>query len=428
MIRNTWPKLMRSAGDSRASRACDRRHLLFSSSGSGGGSLIRIIVLIVCYTVMATCGDSKDRTPRGLKELQLALNKPGLLGECDLEPSCDWRWNKTGGFVVMQAPARSKFGPTTDANTTKDGHFLWYSGSGTAQMWSPRIPPTTARCTLELWMHQVAMEDGAINLVIDTNNVSSVTEEKYGNNNARWENVRFFLGAISQSNRLFLEILLPYANSSVAVDNVHLVNCFPDITLNKVICTDDMFRCKNGTCLSSIHICDFTKDCPDGEDEMFECDKIPENARCNFENGWCGWSNVPGRPLNWTLRSGPTPERNVPAYDHTYRNKTGTYAYVDMFKRVAYGSRGTIESPLYNPTPPYSSDPKNLFYQSCQVRSCLSFASLCYLKMHSDLYHHIRNKICIIIKSRMDAVSYLRIKTLRLGSTRSQYFAVTLKK
>lgn len=52
-------------------------------------------------------------------------------------------------------------------------------------MWSPKIPPTSARCTLELWMHQVAMEDGAINLVIDTNNVSSVTEEKYGNNNAR---------------------------------------------------------------------------------------------------------------------------------------------------------------------------------------------------------------------------------------------------
>lgn len=32
-----------------------------------------------------------------------------------------------------------------------------------------------------------------------------------------------------------------------------------------------------------------------------------------------------------------------------------------------YGNRGTIESPLYNPTPPYSSNPKSPYYQSCQV-------------------------------------------------------------
>jgi len=37
---------------------------------------------------------------------------------------------------------------------------------------------------------------------------------------------------------------------------------------------------------------------------------------------------------------------------------------------IEYGSRGTIESPLYNPTPPYSNDPKSLYYQSCQVCVC----------------------------------------------------------
>ncbi|XP_025157747.1 ALK tyrosine kinase receptor [Harpegnathos saltator] len=379
MMRNTWPGLARSASDSRASRTCDRRHVLSGGGGGGGdgggggggggGSgrlLLRIVALTLCC-VVAICGDSKDRTARGLKDLQEALNKASAIGECDLEPNCDWKWNKTRGFVLMQAPARSKFGPTTDANNSKDGHFLWYNGSGTAQMWSPRISSTSTRCTLELWMHQVAMEDGAINLVIDTNNVSSVTEEKYGNNNARWENMRFFLGAISQPYKLFLEILLPYANSSVAVDNVRLVNCFPDSTLGAVLCTDNMFRCKNGSCLSNIRICDFIKDCPDGEDETSECDKIPENARCNFEDGWCGWANVPERPLNWSLRSVST-DRVGPAYDHTYGNKTGTYAYVEMSKRVEYGSRGTIESSLYNPTPPYSSDIKSPYYQSCQVR------------------------------------------------------------
>lgn len=51
---------------------------------------------------------------------------------------------------------------------------------------------------------------------------------------------------------------------------------------------------------------------------------MPKNARCNFENGWCGWTNVPGRPLNWTLHKGATPSiRTGPNYDHTYRNATG---------------------------------------------------------------------------------------------------------
>lgn len=59
-------------------------------------------------------------------------------------------------------------------------------------------------------------------------------------------------------------------------------------------------------------------------------DKVPETARCNFESGWCGWNNVPGRPLNWTLHQGPTPtERTGPSYDHTYRNETGTSITID---------------------------------------------------------------------------------------------------
>ncbi|XP_076750221.1 anaplastic lymphoma kinase isoform X1 [Xylocopa sonorina] len=130
-----------------------------------------------------------------------------------------------------------------------------------------------------------------------------------------------------------------------------------------------MFRCNNGSCLNTTRVCDLTKDCADGEDEELDCDKIPENARCNFEHGWCGWENVPGRLLNWTLHRGATPsEKTGPSYDHTYRNASGTYAYVNMSKRVGYGSRATIKSPLYNPTPPYSSDPKSPYYRSCKVR------------------------------------------------------------
>lgn len=61
---------------------------------------------------------------------------------------------------------------------------------------------------------------------------------------------------------------------------------------------------------------------------------MPENTRCNFEHGWCGWTNVPERPLNWTLRKGPVPsEKTGPSHDHTYRNKTGVHLKLDLTKR-----------------------------------------------------------------------------------------------
>ncbi|XP_015429458.1 PREDICTED: ALK tyrosine kinase receptor [Dufourea novaeangliae] len=331
------------------------------------GNLLLRVLLSLCY-ITGTCSGWRDRMPRGTKELQSALGRPSQLGYCDLEKSCDWLWNQTLGLKRV-TPARSRFGPRTDASHLEYGHFLWYTGGGNLQMWSTTIPRTGSRCMLELALYQVEMRDGLINLVIITNNTSSIAAEKPGNNHARWEMTRFNLGAISQPHQLLLEISVPYPNSSIAVDNIRLVDCFPELAPVGTSCTKDMFRCNNGSCLNRTRVCDLTKDCANGEDESLDCDKIPENARCNFERDWCGWRNVPERPLNWTLHRGPTPsDKTGPSYDHTYRNASGTYAYVDVSKQVKLGSRGTIESPLYNPTPPYSSDANSRYYRSCQVR------------------------------------------------------------
>ncbi|XP_076176518.1 anaplastic lymphoma kinase isoform X2 [Ptiloglossa arizonensis] len=329
--------------------------------------LLRIVVSLCCIT--GGCCDWRERMVRGNKDLQITLTRPSQLGHCDLEESCDWSWNQTLEFNRTTPSARNKFGPKTDANNSENGHFLWFTGRGKPQLWSYSIPRTGSLCVLELAMYQVEMSDGIINLIIVTNETSSFAAQKEGNNNATWETTRFNLGAISQPHRLLLEMLTPYSNSSIAIDNIRLIDCFPESTPVGAACTEDMFRCNNGSCLNRTRICDLTKDCADGEDEALDCDKMPENSRCNFEHGWCGWKNVPGRPLNWTLHRGATPsDKTGPSYDHTYRNASGTYTYVNMSKKVEYGSRGTIESPLYNPTPPYSSDPKSRYHRSCQVR------------------------------------------------------------
>ncbi|XP_012145693.1 anaplastic lymphoma kinase isoform X2 [Megachile rotundata] len=364
MIRGTSRVL--TANSRRLKHCCQSEFHLF-------GNLLLRILLILCY-ITGTCCYWKEKMPRGTNDIQIGLSRALQLGHCDLEITCDWFWDQTSGFKRITPASKGRHVPTTDASRSETGHFLWYTEGEKAQMWSVTIPPTGTRCVLELSLYQVEMKDGAIKLLITTNNTSSIAVEKAGNNHAKWDVTRFKLGAISQHHRLLLEFLLPYSNSSVGVDNIRLIDCFPERLQPGTACTDNMFHCSNGLCLNRTHVCDLTKDCPNGEDEGLDCDKIPENARCNFEHGWCGWRNVPGRPLIWTLHQGPTPsEKTGPSYDHTYRNASGTYAYVNMSKAVNmpkanYGSRGTIESPLYNPTPPYSSDEKSPYYKTCEVR------------------------------------------------------------
>ncbi|KYN34630.1 ALK tyrosine kinase receptor [Trachymyrmex septentrionalis] len=368
MINDTRPRLATTiAGYSRTSRTCNRRHV---SVHNGGNGRLLFGIVLYCY-ITVTCGSKISMLHgKNFKESAPAKHSSHYpqMGSCDLDTECDWSWNDTHGFKKVKArTSLSRAFPNTDANNSANGHFLWFSGKGDAHIWSKSIPRTGPHCRIEFSLYMVEMENGFINLVIQTNNMSSIAVTKSGNNTSMWKKISFSLRAIDQFYKLVLEVYVPYSNSSIGVDNLRLVNCFPESIGD---CTEDMFRCNNGSCLNKTRICDFTKDCPDGEDEARECDKIPKNARCNFEDGWCGWVNVPERPLNWTLHKGPTPtERTGPSYDHTYRNETGTYAFVNMAsKNIKYGSRGTITSPLYNPTPPYASNRESPFHKSCQVR------------------------------------------------------------
>ncbi|XP_031782038.1 leukocyte tyrosine kinase receptor isoform X2 [Nasonia vitripennis] len=339
------------------------------------GRLLPLLGLALAVLAGLMQAGAERRGARGsLKDLQLLLkSKPAgspTLGQCDFDRVCDWFWNATdGSFQLVKPPLPTQLGPSTDASRRPDGKFLYMPGPGVGQLASRVIPRTGSNCYLEVALYQVAMKRGTINLVIETfNKTSYLASMRSGNDNATWERSKFHLGSLNQEFSIILEMQAPFDNSSIAVDDIDLVNCFPESRSYE--CTESMFRCNNGSCLKREHVCDLTADCADGEDETGDCDKVPEHAKCNFEGGWCGWSNVRGRPLNWTLHQGPMPsERMGPVADHTYRNGTGTYAYVDMSKTdLQLGSRATINSPIFNPTPPYNHQPGSPYKNSCKVR------------------------------------------------------------
>ncbi|KAH0509719.1 ALK tyrosine kinase receptor [Microtus ochrogaster] len=65
------------------------------------------------------------------------------------------------------------------------------------------------------------------------------------------------------------------------------------------------FTCWNGTVLQLGQACDFHQDCAQGEDEGQLCSKLPAGFYCNFEDGFCGWTQGPLSPHipRWQVRT-----------------------------------------------------------------------------------------------------------------------------
>ncbi|XP_044929830.1 ALK tyrosine kinase receptor-like [Mustela putorius furo] len=65
------------------------------------------------------------------------------------------------------------------------------------------------------------------------------------------------------------------------------------------------FTCWNGTVLQLGQACDFHRDCAQGEDEGQLCSKLPAGFYCNFEDGFCGWTQgtLSSHNPRWQVRT-----------------------------------------------------------------------------------------------------------------------------
>lgn len=97
---------------------------------------------------------------------------------------------------------------------------------------------------------------------------------------------------------------------------------------------------------------------------------MPYGARCNFEDDWCGWENIDIKTIEWTRHNGSTPTNFTgPNYDHTYKNSTGSYLYVNMLKENAqFANAAILRSVYFNPPPRVHNNASSRFYNSCSIR------------------------------------------------------------
>uniref|UniRef100_A0A182P1D0 receptor protein-tyrosine kinase n=1 Tax=Anopheles epiroticus TaxID=199890 RepID=A0A182P1D0_9DIPT len=326
-----------------------------------------------------------------------------ILGmKCNFETECAWTWeenNQHQGFQVVTGMNLTESnrtglmpGPGADPAHNANGHFLHLRLTQESQpqiLTSPVFGATKENCYLEVFTHQSAMHHGSIRIVIETigNQESSwVPAEIMGNDLRRWQLNTFRIDRISKDFKVLFEVvpnkLGGQARGHVSIDNLRMVNCFPDsISTNN--CSYSQVQCTSSkvpVCIKTPRICDITVDCDDNEDETLNCDQIPVGGRCDFETDWCGWQNYGNVILSWARHSGPTPtEKTGPDMDHTHENTnvTGYYMFVNMNQHandsekktlVGLASNAIMNSVTFNPPPLVHTNASSPYRNSCVVR------------------------------------------------------------
>ncbi|CAG9855575.1 unnamed protein product [Phyllotreta striolata] len=301
--------------------------------------------------------------------------EPGI--DCDFENDCLWHWRKdiANGFFITSGSKvlEGETGPKSDADNSEGGSFLLLRSplkTTTFQVNSPLFTPTVSSCKFSLWIYQEKMQ-GSIKIVGDKEGTQWLLKIIPSDDSRKWRKYEMSVGKISKNFTIILEVV-PNENATdkatVAFDNIHLFQCYHK---NDDSCSTLQYKCK-GTkvCINSTSVCDITRDCQYGDDETLNCDQMPFGSRCNFEDDWCGWQNVDVKVLSWIRHNGSTPTNFTgPNFDHTYKNGTGKYLFVNMLANNAkFATSATLRSVDFNPPPRVHGNSSSRYYNSCAIR------------------------------------------------------------
>lgn len=117
---------------------------------------------------------------------------------------------------------------------------------------------------------------------------------KAGSISQNWERAEATFHYLNTNIQIIIEAEIETESKDdgvIAIDDISFTNqCLsfngnlPTIitTTTKSPCGPNGFICPSGPCIDNSQICNFIKDCPNGEDEA-NC------GTCDFENGSCGW-------------------------------------------------------------------------------------------------------------------------------------------
>ncbi|XP_013386486.1 leukocyte tyrosine kinase receptor isoform X2 [Lingula anatina] len=293
---------------------------------------------------------------------------------CDFDSDCGWESPRTvngeDGFKIVVA-SHHKHGPHLDhTKNTRRGRYAVADANVTgAVLKSPWFDQSGPHCQVHFFMHVVGKQALMIRIHTVSNGTKTLKNVTAFLENS-WEEQVVNIGHISEPFRLYFIALRVEGDdrAHIAVDTITLPNCHPDVPVRDT-CHLHQFMCENQRCVDRAQVCDINTDCSGGADELQDCDALPKNAHCTFEDGWCGWRNVErGDHFDWSRNRGSTPSFSTgPQTDNTLKNKSGYYLYIEASKQQPLDTAILVSS-SFPPPPAINFIPSLPYYQSCKLR------------------------------------------------------------
>ncbi|XP_063768371.1 MAM and LDL-receptor class A domain-containing protein 1 isoform X2 [Eleginops maclovinus] len=284
--------------------------------------------------------------------------------QCDFEggDTCGWqsddsslnsihafRWSPVQGEGIHDGEQNHR--PINDHTLgSPEGWYLCADSSNggyaqTTVLQTPVISSTGPQCTLVFWYHMSGFTVGSLQVLLKYGNTSHEVWSQSGNQGHKWRRGEMFIGIANNFQVVFRAKRGISYMGDVVIDDVSFLHCPPPPPSDQP-CTPDQFTCSNRRCIVLDQLCDFINHCGDNSDEdPYICQGF--GARCSFEFDLCSWRQSRLDDFDWLIKAGSTSTGGTgPSSDHTLRDPSGHYLYLEGSFPQAAGDSARITGPL----------------------------------------------------------------------------------
>ncbi|XP_053504858.1 apical endosomal glycoprotein [Ictalurus furcatus] len=240
------------------------------------------------------CGDGTDEENCGG---YMSCNFEKDLCRWDIRSISSLKWIRTSQMnISMSEPLR---GPGRDhSNNSASGHFLYVTRPAEIkQDWatfqSPHLEPTNSShpCRMVMYTHQFGGVSGGLSVLVAERQIYPVWE-RGGSLGDLWVKAEIEFVVNSTFQILFVAAIRDQPYGGIAVDDITLS---PECRLsNESVLPESIPKPPKKPCTEATKICDFNRDCAEGEDEA-QCGDF------SYEQGSKGWIDTSIGNQGWKL-------------------------------------------------------------------------------------------------------------------------------
>ncbi|XP_071104753.1 MAM and LDL-receptor class A domain-containing protein 1-like [Haliotis cracherodii] len=278
-----------------------------------------------------------------LDDISVSSASCASLASCDFENSfCSWMQSKSDDFdwTRRRGSTPSTYtGPTTDHTLGSYYAFIESSSPNKAgdiaTLQSQIIPMNSAvpNYCLSFWYDMNGASIGSLNVSLQyPKSQPQMIWTLSGAQGNKWQQAFARIDNPYDNFELYISASVGSSyTGDIAIDYLNLISDSCDSAQKGA---NGTFYCQDtaNTSVPLSNVCNFIRDCPNGNDEL-QC------GDCGFEGTYCTWTDDSQGSFQWTLGQNETRTSNTgPSFDHTYNSPKGTYLYVD----ASYGTRSSV--------------------------------------------------------------------------------------